>query len=340
VDACALAAAVRARAPDAPLDRVEAAIAVGEELAAGADELIGQFVAEAREAGCSWTEIGARMGVSKQAARQRFARSEASPAAAGLVPGGRLEPQERLLACLQSAGREAAADGAVETGTHHLLTGLFEEGVAAAILERLGVRAEAVRAAARELFPGAGQPGKTPPPQSAEARDAVRGAEDLARRGGCGYVGTEHLLGALALDPGSRARRVLISLQVSIPAIKKELECYIGPGRQRRRRRGKADSGACSFCGKPGGPGLRLIAGPGVRICAECVGLCNEVLAQDAGTAGEGGPGRSCPARSPAVPPGTATARAACPRPAAAPIPSSRRPSGKPMMVTTSPHGQ
>jgi len=279
---------VRARAPDAPLDRVEAAIAAEEELASGGDELIGRFVAEARDAGCSWTEIGARLGVSKQAARQRFGQPAPSAAA---VParGSTLEPKDRLLACLQAAGREAAADGAAETGTHHLLTGLFEEGTAAAILEKLGVRAEVVRAAARELFP-AGQPAETPPPQSAEARDAVRRAEALALRGECGYVGTEHLLGALALDPGSRARRVLISLQVSIPAIKKELECYISPGRQRRRRRGKADGGACSFCGKPSCPGLRLIAGPGVRICAECVGLCNEILAQDAGTAGEGGP--------------------------------------------------
>jgi len=62
VDAGALAAAVRARAPDAPLDRVEAAMTVGEELATGGDELIGRFVGEAREAGCSWTDIGARMG--------------------------------------------------------------------------------------------------------------------------------------------------------------------------------------------------------------------------------------------------------------------------------------
>jgi hypothetical protein len=158
-------------------------------------------------------------------------------------------------------------------------------------LEKLGVRADAVRAAARELFPGAGQPSELSPPESAEARDAVRGAETLARRGGCGYVGTEHLLGALALDPGSRARRVLISLRVSIPAIKRELECYISPGRRGRRRRGKAVAGACSFCGKPGGDSLRLIAGPGVYICAECVGLCNEILAEDAaGTEGEGGP--------------------------------------------------
>jgi ATP-dependent Clp protease ATP-binding subunit ClpA len=287
VDVDALMGAVRARAPDAPLDRVEAAMAVGEELASGGDELIGRLVAEAREAGCSWTEIGARMGVSKQAARQRFAQP---PAVAGLVPGGRLKPKDRLLACLQAAGREAAADGAAEVGTHHLLIGLFEEGVAAAILEKLGVRAESARGAARELFPGAGEPSQVPPPESAEARDAVRGAEALARRGGCGYVGTEHLLGALALDPGSRARRVLFSLQVSIPAIKKELECYISPARQRRRGRGKAAGAACSFCGKPGGDSLRLIAGPGVHICAECIGLCNEILAEDAGTAAAGGP--------------------------------------------------
>jgi hypothetical protein len=292
VNAGVLAAAVRGRAPDAPLDRVEAAMAVGEELASGGDELIGRFVAEAREAGCSWTEIGERMGVSKQAARQRFTQQSATPTVAVLAPGGRLKPRERLLACLQAAGREAAADGAAEIGAHHLLVGLFEEGVAAAVLEKLGARADAARAAARELFPGAGQPGEVPPPESAEARDAIGGAEALARRGGCDYVGTEHLLGALALDPGSRARRVLARLGVSIPAIKRELECYISPGRQRRRRRGKAVAGACSFCGKPGGAGLRLVAGPGVFICAECVGLCTEILAQDLpGTAGEAGPG-------------------------------------------------
>jgi hypothetical protein len=104
-------------------------------------------------------------------------------------------------------------------------------------------------------------------------------------------VGAEHLLGALALDPGSRARRVLGSLGVSIPGIKKELECYLSPGRQRRRRRGKAVAGSCSFCGKPGGSGLQLVAGPGVFICAECVGLCNEILAEvTPGPAGEAGP--------------------------------------------------
>jgi hypothetical protein len=44
---------VRQQAPGAPLDRVEAALTVSGELASCADELIGQFVAEARRAGCS-----------------------------------------------------------------------------------------------------------------------------------------------------------------------------------------------------------------------------------------------------------------------------------------------
>jgi hypothetical protein len=34
----------------------------------------------------------------------------------------------------------------------------------------------------------------------------------------------------------------------------------------------------CSFCGKSDSEVDRLIAGPGVYICDECVRLCNEVL--------------------------------------------------------------
>ena len=283
VDVGVLAAAVRQRAPGGPLDRVDAALAVGAELALGADELTGQFVTEARQAGCSWTEIGQRMEVSKQAARQRFAQQGPVSRASGL------ELKPRLMACLEAAAREASADGAAEIGTHHQLIGLFQEGVAAAILDKLGVRPDDVRSAARELLPGEGLPANQPPPESAEAREAVQGAAALARRGGCGYVGTEHLLGALALDPGSRARRVLGKLGVSIPAIKKELECYISP--RKRRRRGKAAGQACSFCGKPRAARLRLVAGPGVCICAECIRLCNQILAEDTAEPGDSGDG-------------------------------------------------
>src|SRR6266699_2276622 len=207
----ALTEAVRQRVAGSPLDRVEAALAVGEELTSGADELIGRFVVEARQAGCSWTQIGERIGVSKQAARQRFTLQPA------LASSGRPERQPRLVACLEAAAREASADGAAEIGTHHQLLGLYQEGVAAAILEKLGVEADEVRRAARTMFPGGGEPGEGPPPASAGARAAVEGAAALARRAGLDHVGPAQLLGALALDPGSRARRVLGHLGASIP---------------------------------------------------------------------------------------------------------------------------
>src|SRR5215467_2278925 len=265
-----LADAVRQQAPGAPLDHVEAALTVSEELAACADELIGQFVEEARGAGCSWTEIGQRIGVSKQAARERFAD-----------PRRRAPQTWRLSApaagCLEAARREAAADGADEIGTHHELMGLFHEGVAAGVLEDLGVRAEEVRAAARELFPGGGEglPGEGPTLVSAEGVKAMQRAAGIAQRAGSGEVGTEHLLAAMVLDPGSRARRVLSHLGVSSAAIKKGLDRYVGPGKQRRRKRGQAGL-ACSFCGKSEKQVKKLIAGPRVYICDECIDLCQE----------------------------------------------------------------
>jgi hypothetical protein len=35
---------------------------------------------------------------------------------------------------------------------------------------------------------------------------------------------------------------------------------------------------ACSFCAKPDTAIAKLIAGPGIYICNECVQLCNEIL--------------------------------------------------------------
>jgi ATP-dependent Clp protease ATP-binding subunit ClpA len=271
IDVAALISEVRRAAAGAALDQIEAAIALSDELQTGADELVGHFVTQARQDGCSWTEIGARLGVSKQAARQRFARSATGPHEPPAKP--------RLEACREAAQREAAAEGAAEIGSHHLLVGLFEEGPAAAIMEQNGLSRDAVRQAARELFPAAGEPGNAPPPESAEAREALAGAVSLARRAGGGQVGTVHLLGALAFDPGSRARRVLIHMNASIPAIKGALECYISPSR-RRRRRGKAVDHRCSFCGKDYDSGVQMVAGPGVWICAECVALAGEILAE------------------------------------------------------------
>ena len=38
---------------------------------------------------------------------------------------------------------------------------------------------------------------------------------------------------------------------------------------------------ACSFCGKSQEAVRRLIAGPGVSICDECITLCNQIIAEE-----------------------------------------------------------
>jgi hypothetical protein len=40
----------------------------------------------------------------------------------------------------------------------------------------------------------------------------------------------------------------------------------------------------CSFCGKPGSEVEKVIAGPGVYICNDCVSVCNTILATDDGS--------------------------------------------------------
>jgi len=55
----------------------------------------------------------------------------------------------------------------------------------------------------------------------------------------------------------------------------------------------------CSFCGKDAAQVRKLITGPSVHICDECVGMCNEILAEDGKrrAAGEGPaqPGTTAP---------------------------------------------
>ena len=43
----------------------------------------------------------------------------------------------------------------------------------------------------------------------------------------------------------------------------------------------------CSFCGKSQKQVKKLIAGPGVYICDECIDLCNEIIEEDVSDAGE-----------------------------------------------------
>ena len=69
-----LVAALEAAHPDVR-DRIPDAMLVAEHLDQTGEDLIEHVVMAARAQGVSWSEIGTRMGVSKQAAQQRLAKS-------------------------------------------------------------------------------------------------------------------------------------------------------------------------------------------------------------------------------------------------------------------------
>jgi Clp amino terminal domain, pathogenicity island component/ClpX C4-type zinc finger len=266
---------------DDPLDRVDAAVTVAGSLSGQADSLVDLAVARARAAGRSWTEIGARLGVSKQAARKRFTDGGPAPV---LPPEVSLRP--RLRSCLSRAEYLAQAAGAAQVGAEHLLAGLLTDGVGALILDKLGVTADAVASSTARLFGLAHAPADTVPPLSADAVCAIEAAAQRAQvraeHPGDVTVGTEHLLAVLALDHGSRAHRVLVDLGIDLGAVKKELACYVTlgpPPRPRRLHRARRAADSCSFCGTAESPSRPLAHGPGVTICTVCAQRAIQAIA-------------------------------------------------------------
>jgi len=297
VDQLIQMAHARAASAD-PLDLLDAVLTLTRDLSGRADAAVDQVVRQVRDASYSWTVIGERLGVSRQAARQRYAgRVEQTPPKVGLIRGRDLESG------LTAALGAAEADGLAEAGTEHLLLGLLADGIAAATLEQLGATRDKIREASRRLFDyptataSATQGSSAHAVFSAEAQAALAAAEQLAteRTPACAPVvtTTPQLLAIIATNPGSRGRRVLNDLGIDVADIKRLLHCYINVPRtafgrrSRHGRLGKKQSDRCSFCGHSRSEDRRLVSGPDVWICAECVTLCGEILSQpvDAGRA-------------------------------------------------------
>jgi hypothetical protein len=220
------------------LTRVSTAAEVTGEITNKADLLLGHFVAAARQAGCSWAEIGTALGVTKQGAQQRFVdRDDAVPA-----------DEEQLLvrytararASVASAREEAQAMGHNYVGTEHLLLGVLVDPAALSVrvLEELGLAAddlrEAVFAAAGPPSPHATPAGEAPlTPRARRVLDLTRG-ESL--RLGHNYIGTEHLLLALVAEDEGVGGRVLreqgVDMERLRPAVARALTGYVARDRR------------------------------------------------------------------------------------------------------------
>jgi ATP-dependent Clp protease ATP-binding subunit ClpA len=188
------------------LDNLSDAVSVAADIDEQADALIGHFVDQARRSGASWSQIGASMGVSKQAAQKRFVAQWQS------ADFSRFTQRSRNV--LAAAGRIATRAGAEVIGAEHLTAGLLSEpeGLAARIIHGAGLTDEQILAAFHlEPAPGGGgaEPAALRELRFTEAgRAALRGALHAVFRMGHNYVGTEHLLLGILVTDGDAARRL------------------------------------------------------------------------------------------------------------------------------------
>jgi hypothetical protein len=204
-----LIAYVKTVHPDGgPLENVSDAFAVSEQLDEQSDALLGYFVDQARRSGLSWSQIGAAMGVSKQAAQKRFVPGQATEhlLAANFKKFSRFTDRAaRVLFAADRLAADRAGDhdgqsGRPPVGAAELSAAFLTEpeGVAAKAILAAGLTPEQVYAAVgtgpAPQLPNQDRAGLTELTFDDSSKAAFREALKWALRMGHNYIGTEHLL--------------------------------------------------------------------------------------------------------------------------------------------------
>lgn len=204
-----------------PLRRVRAAVSTSEDLHAVGDDLVGRFVAHARQEGCSWTQIGSVLGVSKQGAQQRYPFFSA-----GSPPAFREDARRALAA----AGEHAQRLGHPYLGTEHVLLALAEQddSLAGHVLGDLEVTPSSVEAGI-DHRPGRAALSGTTVGMSGRVKRALDEARREGLRLGHRCPGSEHLLLVLAADADCAAAQILAELDVTPTRVRDALVARLGP---------------------------------------------------------------------------------------------------------------
>ena len=184
---------IRSQYPEKPLEQLTAAVLLADYMNEVSDHLIGHFVDQARRSGASWTEIGASIGVTKQAAQQRFTPKD--------DPNMFTRFTDRAKQALLRSMEEARAGRQQEIRPEHLLLGLLivPDSLAIRALAEQNVTPEAIRAAAEAAIPPAPSGAESPAliPYDGAAKKVLELTVREALRLGHNYIGTEHMLLAL-----------------------------------------------------------------------------------------------------------------------------------------------
>ncbi|WP_440712516.1 Clp protease N-terminal domain-containing protein [Gordonia sp. FQ] len=191
---------------DDPLDQLTDAMLAADHLGDVADHLIGYFVDNARRTGASWTDIGASMGVTKQAAQKRFTPKEPGTAADLDANQGFNAFTPRARSAVAAAHTIAKDARNAEVTPAHLLLGILDspESLAVVLMEKGGVDLAALGDRARAAFPATSDEIPALIPFDAAARKTLELTFRQALRLGHNYVGTEHVvLALLDVEDGS-----------------------------------------------------------------------------------------------------------------------------------------
>jgi hypothetical protein len=210
-----LSAPIEADAAAGVLDRLGAAAATANELRGLGDELLDRYVQAARAEGRSWSEIGTALGVTKQAAHERFVDAPLA------WPENFNEPTREVVA---RALAEARGFGHRYLGTEHLLLALTSDsGLAGATLADLGVTERAVRDAIERII-GRGRSSDSSAlgitPRTKRVLEAA--VKEPKRIGRQRCADPEHLLLALAASDGV-AHDILVELGAGEAAVRERL---------------------------------------------------------------------------------------------------------------------
>src|SRR6266571_622222 len=188
------------------LEQLSDAVIAADHLGAVADHLIGHFVDQARRSGASWTDIGRSMGVTKQAAQQRFVPKDPGRPSDLDPSQGFSRFTKRARNVVMAAQNEAGAAGNNQIRPEHLVLGLLSEpdALAAEPIIAQGVPLENVRQAVTANLPPAADRVPALSPYDPQAKKALKLTVRAALRMGHNYIGTEHiLLALLELDDGT-----------------------------------------------------------------------------------------------------------------------------------------
>ncbi len=192
-----------------PLYRLQEAIQIADELNATGDAVVDHFVEEARAAGHSWTEVGGVLGMTKQAAQQRFqsrwfdrfTRNRRSSTSSHMT--------DRARQAIENAADEARRMNHNYIGTEHLLLGLLRDrkSLASKTLTHLDVTLPQIRQMLQDEIGVGRKPVPRSIPFTPRAKKVLDMAVHESRQLGHNYLGTEHILLALsALEDGLASR--------------------------------------------------------------------------------------------------------------------------------------